>query len=469
MIKDEQWPRARLIPISSASGIEAQERRATSALLAVLAAVPEFGRALLKPLGAIGGKIETFIEIPFKVGERSIRPDGIIAVTRGSKSWGALVETKTSNSQLERDQVEIYLDLARENKFDALISISNQYVTTSSAYPIAVDRRKASRVKLAHWSWVNILTEAVVQKQYRGVTDPDQAYMLEELIRYLSDPRSGAVAFDNMGPSWTSVRDAARDRTLRKSDAGTAAVAHRWDDLMRYLCLDLTKELGRDVRQSVAANERDPRARQQALQDFLAAHGQLYAELVIPDAAAPIRVVADLAARKIVLSARLDAPKAGTSKGRVSWLLRQLPSAPMNLAVEARMARTSESLAELLGKVRENPQVLYPGRDREIRQFVLSFTRDMGMKRDAGRGSFIESVLSSVKSFYGDVLQTIVGWKPKAPRLSSPMEPATAEGPTAQLNERITDAVIVAAEEIQQKAERPYRMANTQEDETESL
>lgn len=52
MIKDEQWPVARLIPISSASGVEAQERRAASALLAVIGAVDEFGRALLKRLFA---------------------------------------------------------------------------------------------------------------------------------------------------------------------------------------------------------------------------------------------------------------------------------------------------------------------------------------------------------------------------------------------------------------------------------
>lgn len=87
MMKDEQWPIARLIPISSASGVEAQERRAASALMAVIGAVSEFGRALLKPLGAPAGRMETFIEVPFKVNGRSVRPDGIITVTRGAKTW----------------------------------------------------------------------------------------------------------------------------------------------------------------------------------------------------------------------------------------------------------------------------------------------------------------------------------------------------------------------------------------------
>lgn len=49
---------ARLIPITSSTGGEAKERNAASALFAVLAHVDEFGRILLKPLGAPAGKIE---------------------------------------------------------------------------------------------------------------------------------------------------------------------------------------------------------------------------------------------------------------------------------------------------------------------------------------------------------------------------------------------------------------------------
>jgi len=152
MIVDEKWPVARLIPISSASGIEAQERRAASALLAVMSAVPEFGRALLKPLGAPAGKVQTFIEVPFRIDGKSIRPDGVIAVARGGKTWGAIVEAKTAGASLDPQQIDAYLDLARELEFHAVLSISNQYVTSSTEYPIEVDRRKLRKVRLHHWS-----------------------------------------------------------------------------------------------------------------------------------------------------------------------------------------------------------------------------------------------------------------------------------------------------------------------------
>src|SRR5215210_6491138 len=46
------WPLARLIPTAGIRGQEEQEKRATSSLLAVMRAVPEFGHALLKELGA---------------------------------------------------------------------------------------------------------------------------------------------------------------------------------------------------------------------------------------------------------------------------------------------------------------------------------------------------------------------------------------------------------------------------------
>lgn len=48
---EETWHAARLIPTSGINGTEEQERRAVSALLAVIASVKEFGKALLKDVG----------------------------------------------------------------------------------------------------------------------------------------------------------------------------------------------------------------------------------------------------------------------------------------------------------------------------------------------------------------------------------------------------------------------------------
>lgn len=451
MIKDENWPVARLIPISSASGVEAQERRAASALLAVIGAVPEFGRALLKPLGAPAGKIETFIEIPFKIDGRAIRPDGIITVSRGGKTWSSIVETKVGSAALEPEQIELYLDLARENQMEAVLSISNHFVTSSTAYPIAIDKRKTKKVALHHWSWVDVLTEAVVQKEHRGVSDPDQAYILDELIRYLSDPRSGAVTFESMGASWTKVRDGARENTLRKNDPDVVAIAARWDDLMRYVGLDLTKDLGRDVRQVLAKEERSPEMRQSLLAESLATHGRLYGELLIPNAAGPLIITADLRARQVTASTRIDAPREGRSRGRISWLLRQLHNAPENLRIEVRVTRSQTPLTATLDQARLTPELLYPDGEREVRHFLISLTRNMGLKRDASRGSFVDSVISTTKDFYAVVLQNLRVWKAPPPKLKKTEEkPQVAAG---DLSSPVEEAIDVAqAEQTQQSA-----------------
>jgi hypothetical protein len=446
---DEQWPVARLIPISSASGVEAQERRAASALLAVLGAVPEFAHTLLKPLGAPKGKVRTFIEVPFKLHGRSIRPDGIITVSRGSNTWGAIVETKVGPSGLEVEQMDAYLDLAKELGFEAVLSISNHYVTSSTEYPIDVDRRKLKKVSLHHWSWVDVLTEAVVQKEHRGVSDPDQAYILNELIRYMSDARSGVLTFEGMGSGWTKVRDGAREGTLRKGDPEVAAVAARWDDLIRYVGLDLTKMLGRDVKHVLPKEERTPTARQGALRDSLASSGVLYAEISVPDTSGLLVIRADLRAKQVALSTSLHAPKEGRSKGRVSWLLRQLQNAPDTLTIEARLGR-GQSLAAALAKVRETPEVLHPDPPKEIRVFVLTHTRNMGVKKDASKGSFVDSVLSATQEFYTQILQNLRPWKPAPPKARK------ADSDEAEPEETIvgvSPAVTEALEEAHQEQE----------------
>lgn len=445
LLRDDRWPVARLIPITSSTGVEAKERNAASALLAVLAHVDEFGRALLKPLGAPAGRIEAFVETPFKLENgKAVRPDGLIGVTRAGRTWWALVECKVADQQLTVDQMEMYLDLARASGIDAVVSISNDYSTSSSDYPIPIDSRKLRRVSIHHWSWVSVLTEAEVQKRYRGVKDHDQAYLLDELIRYLSDARSGVVQFDDMGPSWTKVREGARQRTLRKSDPDVAAVANRWDELVRFLALNLTKELGRDVRQIERRQESAPSARHQALRESLTGTGRLYAELEIPDTAGPLEIVSDLSTRQVIVATELEAPREGQSRGRLGWLLRQLKQAPADLRVEVKLARTSQTLSATLGAIRGDQGVVLPERTREIRGFRLSLRRDLGLNRQAGRGSFIGSVVDTTKGFYGDVLQHLAPWKARAPKLRTPDGPV--EGPATDIPEPIEEAIEQAEE-----------------------
>lgn len=451
LIVDEKWPEARLIPITHATGVEAQERNAASALLAVIANVKEFGRAILRPLGAPAGTIQTFVETPFDFDGRKVRPDGLITVARAGKTWVALVETKVGGSLLEAEQMHTYLDVCKERGFDAILSISNHYVTASSAYPIELDKRRTRKLSPVHRSWVDVLTEAVVQKEHRGVSDPDQAYILGELIRYLSDSRSGVLKFNNMGGSWTKVKDGARAQTLRKTDAEVADVAGRWDDLVRYLCLHLTMELGRDVKPFLTKQESTPAARLTGLKESLANRGVLYGDLTIPDVVGPVSISADLRARQLIFTTDVDAPKEGRSKGRISWLVRQLKEAPDDTRVEVRIARSQNSLAGSLSDIRSQPEAVIPPKDKEIRAFQVSLVRNMGLKKDNSKGSFIMSVIEGAEEFYRVILQDLRRWKAAPPKLK-PREPSE---PVEDAPPGVQDAITEARDEAEDAPRSP--------------
>src|SRR5215211_4765988 len=170
------WHAARLIPTAGIRGQEEQEKRATSTLLAVMRAVPEFGHSLVKELGAPKSPvIDTFAEVRFKdAAGKTVIPDGAIVCRRGAKTWTCLVEVKTAGAPLRDEQVSAYLDVAKDNGFDGVLTISNQITASSAESPVTVDGRKLKRTCLWHFSWWRVLTEAILQHRSRGIWDPAQ-------------------------------------------------------------------------------------------------------------------------------------------------------------------------------------------------------------------------------------------------------------------------------------------------------
>jgi hypothetical protein len=63
--------------------------------------------------------------------------------------------------------------------------------------------RANSRVSVSHLSWSAIISAGIRIKRHKGLTDPEQAWLLDELIRYLQHPKSGALDW----PGGTSCCD----------------------------------------------------------------------------------------------------------------------------------------------------------------------------------------------------------------------------------------------------------------------
>ena len=418
----EEWREARLIPTSGIKGAVEQEGRATSALLSVMKIVPSFAHAILKPCGAPLGKVranvDTYLEVTFedKKKKRAPRPDGLIRVTRGNKVWTALVEVKTASNGLEKNQVESYMDVARENGFDAVITISNEIPPVLGAHPLPLDGRKLRHIPVYHFSWVRLISMAVMEKEVQGIEDLEQSWILGELIRYLEHEKSGALDFTDMGPSWTSVADSIRTGLVKKDDPEVVDIAARFDGLIRYVCLKMGQRLGVEVAPSLSRKETDdPDVRTRSLSEELEVEGAFTAKIRIPGTVADLQVRSDMRARQITTYAVVPASGQARNQTRVNWLLRPLGDDLEDVVIEAQASRRRHgaSIEEFRGDVREVLPEGFP----EIKRFAVSQVHPMGLqKTTAGRSSYINSVIEAIDQFYVSILQKQRAWTPPAPK-----------------------------------------------------
>lgn len=423
-----------MIPTYGIRSQDEQEKRATSCLLAVMHGVPEFGHALLRELGAPKSpSIDTFAEVRFKSTDGKVDiPDGAIVCQRGSKSWTCLVEVKTGSATLKDEQVGKYLDIARDQGFDGVLTISNQITHSVFESPLIVDGRKLRKTSLWHFSWWRILTEAVVLSRYRGVSDSDQAWVLRELIHYLTGQASGVAGFEDMGKDWVPVRTAAHDGTLRSGDPRVRQVAERWGQFVEYLCLSLSQELGRDV-VSIRPRKQTASARLDELEKTLATHGDLRATIRVPDAVGDLQVRADLKSRQTSLSVDVAGPTEGRPKSRINWLLRQLAEAWPDLRIEVWYPHARDTVAATLQQARERPEILLSPSDpaREPRSFVLTLSRPMGQKRGRLEGSFVRDTREQAVTFYRDLVQNLKAWQARPPQIRpEPTEADSSDPPS---------------------------------------
>ncbi|MFE3984747.1 TerD family protein [Nocardia tengchongensis] len=417
LAESDAWQPARLFSVVGVGAGDEQERRATSALISTMQAVRPFARALYSRMGAPVGLFEGYIEVQYDRGDSKVIPDAVLKVIRGSRVWTALLEVKTGTGKLKREQLESYLDVARKKKYDVVVSLSNDVPASAGELPVEVDRRKLAKVALRHLSWAEIAHEARMLLSHGGIEDELQAWILNEFLRYLDHPRSGATEFTDMGRHWVAVRDGVTAGTLRASDQKAVSVADRWVSLSRHLALRFTAELGVTVKHVLPRRFRsEPAARNAAVAERLAADGAFEAVLQIPDTAGDLVVVADIRTNKIRCRTTVTAPAEGTNARRLSWLLKQLPDAPGQVQLEAAFSTDGNETCEHLEVVRDNPKVLTEGRSGDIVSFTLEQVFPMGNRRSGTAASFISSITSAADAFYGSVVQPLRVWVAPAPK-----------------------------------------------------
>ena len=242
-----------------------------SVFLACFAAVDDLARTLLATLGlrlGVRSRVQAFAEVvldnvPDDAAGR--RPDGLIVVRTGRRYWTALVEAKVRRAKLDAEQMEAYLQLAKANGIDALVTISNDFAAVPNHHPVRIISQRARRgVDLYHWSWTSILTQAkVLLADTESVEDVEQRFLMNELVRFLDHPSTGVMRFDRMDGNWKGLVDSviAGASLQANSDEVTHTVAN-WHQECRDLALKLMVHVSSSVSIKLPrAYRNDPRQR----------------------------------------------------------------------------------------------------------------------------------------------------------------------------------------------------------------
>lgn len=414
---------ARLFPVLSTTS---KEGRTASIVLACMAHIEEFGAKLLASTGRKIGKrsrIECFTEICFKGDKKAPRdrPDGLIVVTTGKTTWRALVEAKISGEQLSADQIEKYRAIAKEQKIDCVITISNQFATLPSQHPLEEVNKSRSKVPVYHWSWMSVLTTADLLMSNREIDDPDREMLLFELCRFLSHESAGVKGFDRMPREWSELNRLVRagGKIAAKSHEAQA-VLQAWYQETRDLSLILSRKTDTQVTEKLPRSQAsDPAMRLKKDLQRLQEEGALVTELDITNAAAPLTVIAHLGNRTIQVGMKLRAPEDKVSnKARVNWLLRQVKSDKLEdlylkMHWPGRSVETMHQVSDLMADVgicEEGKQGL------QVTAMELVLVKGLGAKF-AQQTNFILELERLVPGFYEAFGQNLAGWRKPAPKI----------------------------------------------------
>lgn len=419
---------ARLIPVVADTS---KENRAASILLAGMMAVDQLSQALLGGIGQRLGKratIHCYTEVVLKLrpeGSR-LRPDGLIIVQIGSRSWSALVEAKIGRALLNAEQIEAYLQLAKLNQIDAVITVSNQFAALPTHHPVTVPKGLRRGVELYHWSWMHVLTQATLVASEGDFASPVQRFVLEEMVRYYEHESVGVFGFDRMNSEWKDLVLKVRSGgTLAKTQPEVTNSVAAWHQETRDLALIMSRMVGRDVALRLTSKHRnDPALRLKDDSEQLAKTATLDCTLDIPDAAAPLEVSVDLRRRVVTCGMRIDAPKdRKTARARINWILRQLGGTNaselfVSVVWPGRSVRTHCSLEE----AKADPQLLevgFPG--LKPNAFEVQLVRDLAAKMSGAR-TFIENIETAVPEFYQQVGQRLQAWVAPPPKIGERAE-----------------------------------------------
>jgi hypothetical protein len=319
-----------------------------------------------------------------------------------------------------------------------------------------VNKQKLRSTGLFHFSWLSILSKALLLVDSKTVEDVEQAYILKELGRYLRHESSGVIGGLRMSPGWKNVcTDVHQGVPLKKFSSDVADAVASWHQLQRYLSIQLSVALGKSVQTSMSKKHaNDPASRlQDDVYDITTKH-VLQAQVEIPHAAGKVELTGDLMRKTLDLSIKLDAP--GDTKRQtasINWLTRQLKGCnPENLVLRVnwpkRIGSTSMPVEKLL---EEDSAPLIPPNIKDMpKSFELIRVVDLGAKFKSVN-AFVEISEQELVKYYRDVCQNLTKWIAKPPRVKKSLESSAAG--QSQTGEQKLISTLMGGNQVQENSQ----------------
>lgn len=414
---------ARLFPILPESK---REEKATSMLLSVFAMVPDFASAVLEEVGAPIGKrakISCFTEVSFRGMKPSSRPDGLIVVESTRGTWAALVESKIGSSEVTEDQLTDYIDVAKAQGFDAVITISNQFAGDPSHHFLSLSKSKRKGIGLFHFSWLAITSKALLLMDSKSVTDVEQSFVMRELVRYMQSNKTGMSHALSMSKEWKWLcNEVHQGHPMPKSSPELVGAVADWFQLLRFLSIKLSLAVGEPC--STYFQKRHLSDANMRVQDAVCGFAKTQSfsgEIKIPNAASRLAIAVSLVRKTIDLCVRIETPKdVKQQRSAINFVLSQLKGCVADDIMvvvnwPGRTPPTKLSLQKALDE-EERKALLLP----EVKGLPVSVDLirviDLGARIKTPK-YLPETSEVAMKRFYEEVVQRLNKWVPKAPRV----------------------------------------------------
>jgi hypothetical protein len=149
----------------------------------------------------------------------------------------------------------------------------------------------------------------------------------------------------------------------------------------------------------------------------------------VKNAASDITVDVLLSARAVRFGVEVKAPSEGRQLTRLKWMTKQLTKAPPEALLHVQwdtkklksQARMVEALVDVACLTRDVTLQPIPA-EALPRAFSIEWTQDL--QKGKGKAVVLDGIMADLEKFYGLVVEGIVAYVPKAPKLPAAAEPA---------------------------------------------